>query len=333
MRLTFLSPGALASALALLGGCSGDDFTSKGSSLATDAGNGGADGRDSSVQTGGGATAGGGGGTTAGSGGAPSGGTGNAAGTGGGVVGTGGAVTVVEAGPPRWCDGQTALFCEDFDGATTASAFLSSWTTYSAVGGRFTFDTGADVPSPPNALKVSTTTDKNVQTLVLKTLEPFAAPPNKLRLEFALRVDAAADVGFLSGAAFAGLIMGRQVADGVVALAAGPKSGTDPSLAAAYVEPQNTGFNSANARAALTQSSQWNGHYALEIDYSTVDGSRTGCVRVLLAEVDQLPQCLALPPSLIDPPFVSVALGVYSAGLGNTGNVVLRFDNVVVTVE
>jgi hypothetical protein len=243
----------------------------------------------------------------------------------GGSAGAGGAITA-----PHWCDGQTALFCEDFDEVTKIDDFLNSWTTVSTVGATFSFDSSAGVPSSPNALRIRTTSSTDVKALAVRQLAPFATRPSKIRLEFDLRIDAGDTVDVGSGAAFAAILTGTRVSDGIIGVEVGP----GPAVLAGYIDATGTPSESALSGAFPTEN-QWLGRYAIEVTYSTgaISGNRTGCVQVLVGGTRQLPQCLALPPTLIDPPFVSVAFGVYGGGFASTGDVQLRFDNVVLTAQ
>ncbi|HEY5146216.1 MAG TPA: hypothetical protein VII82_05590, partial [Polyangiaceae bacterium] len=85
---------------------------------------------------------------------------------------------------------------------------------------------------------------------------------------------------------------------------------------------------------------QWDGRFAIEIDYGittgTTDGGTAGptaCAQLFIGGVSQLSPCLVLPPSLAHPDLASIALGVFSGGAGNTGNVGVTFDNVTYVAE
>lgn len=86
---------------------------------------------------------------------------------------------------------------------------------------------------------------------------------------------------------------------------------------------------------AFPTEKQWTGRYALELSYSSsaTTGARTGCVQAYASGARQLEPCLKLPKSLVDPPLVSIALGVLSGGVGATGDIQLRFDDVVFTAQ
>ncbi|HVU05100.1 MAG TPA: hypothetical protein VHE30_25295 [Polyangiaceae bacterium] len=326
MRASLLGPVAIA----LVTACGGDSFSGAPAGVnggASGSGGGGSAGSASGGTGGGGGSASGGGGATAGGGGTTgSGGASGAPGAGGAGVGT-------DAGPAHWCDDKHALFCADFDEFTTVDALLNSFTTYSTVGADFSLDSGAGVPSSPNALRIRTTSDKDVRGIVVQKIAPFSTPPDHVRLEFSLRVDAGGSVAFLSGAAIVALFMGDDVTDGAIAL----EVGNGPTLSAAYLEPQAVGgFGTSNVPGLFPKPNQWSGRYALDVTYGAspdVDGGRTGCLELLLGGVPQLTPCLKLAKSLVDPAFVSVALGVYSGGLGQTGDVQIRLDDVILTAD
>jgi hypothetical protein len=335
VRILSLQRVTGAAALLLATGCGGDSFSANPAA----GGKGGADSAGGSSSSGGSSS---GGGTTSGSGGgggaaastggggAPNGGTTAA----GGAPGTGGSVVVADAGSPQtWCDSQRgALFCADFDEATAILPLLESFTNYSQNGAAFSLDNGGGVPSPPNALRIRTSVDHDVKAILTQKIAPFVDPPNKLTLEFSMRIDAGSAVGVLSGAAVAAIFTGTDVVDGAMAL----EIGNGPSLVAGYLEPKGTpglGFGSSSLPGAFPQTNQWLGRYALQITYGNGDGGRTGCLQVLAGGIAQLPKCLQLPATLTSPTFVSVALGVYSGGFNQTGDVQIRFDNVVLTAE
>jgi hypothetical protein len=262
-----------------------------------------------------------------GNGGTSGGGTGNG-GTGNGGTGNGGAA-MADAAPPRWCDGRQVLFCEDFDGFATVDELLNSWTNFSTVGAAFTFDTSAGVPSPPSALRVRTMARSGVQALAVRKIDAFTTRPTSIRLEFALRIDAGDTVDPVTGAAFAGFLTGTRVTDGIVGIKVGP----GPALLAGYVEPNNGPANDTPLPSVFPTENQWLGRYGIEVTYANVAAVRSACLQILVGGTRQLPQCLKLPASLVDPAFVSVALGVYSGGVGATGDVQLRFDNVTMTAQ
>jgi hypothetical protein len=250
------------------------------------------------------------------------------------VSGTGGSgaggSSMRDAAVPTYCDGHPALFCEDFDRAANVDAFLNSWTSSSATGGAFTFDSDPSVPSPPHALRIRTSAPYNVNALVIHQIPAFASRPSKVRLEFAFRIDAGDNVDLLTGAMFAGILTGARVADGIIGLELGP----GPALLAGYIDPSDGSSNEAAFSGAFPKENEWIGRYALEVTYaSSTSGARTGCVQAYASGVRQLEPCLKLPKALVDPPTISIALGVLSGGVGATGDIQLRFDDVVVTAQ
>ena len=266
-----------------------------------------------------------------GSGGTGSGGAGNG-GAGSGGKGSGGSPG--DAGPARWCDGQNVLFCEDFDGFASIDDLFNTWTNVSTTGGTFSFDTGAGVPSGPNALRVRTTTASGVQTLAVQNLAPFAARPSKIRMEFDLRIDAADAVDAISGAAFAGILTGTKLSDGIIGLETSINPAlTGPALYGGYIDSSGTDGETAFS-TPWPKENQWLDRFAIEITYSSTSaGTRTGCVQIFVAGVKQMPACQKLSALLLDPPRISVVLGIYSGGLGTTGDIQLRFDNVTLTAQ
>ncbi|HEX4340676.1 MAG TPA: hypothetical protein VH062_32430 [Polyangiaceae bacterium] len=252
--------------------------------------------------------------------------------TGGTNVGGGGMATFNpgDAAVPRWCDTQRVLFCEDFDGVSTIDEFLSGKWFVSTTGGTFSFDTSAGTPSPPHALRVRTNSASNVTAIGIHSIPPFGSAPSKLRLQFALRIDSGDDVGVASGAVFAGIVTGARLADGIIGLEVGP----GPSLRAGFQEPANGQPTELPLPSAFPTEGAWLGPYVVEADFSTDRvGTRTGCIQIFDGGVPQLDGCSPLPASLVDPPVISIALGVYSGGLGLTGDVQLAFDNVTLTAE
>jgi hypothetical protein len=292
-------------------------------------GSGGGDGSAGTIGKGGSSSTGG----TASSGGSSSGGVmsssgGMGAGSGGtGGKGAGGATML----PPHFCDGQqAALFCDDFDGITTIDTLLASWTSVSTTGGTFYLDTGTGVPSPPNALQLRTNSSQDVQALAIHEAARFAKAPSKVRLEFNLRIDAADTVGIASGAAIATLLTGSRIFDGMI----GIEVAAGPALHAGYIDPSGTP-DDVPFSTPFPAEGKWLDRYAIEVTYSTTAaGTRTACLQVYVGTARQLPQCMPLPRSLATPPpFMSVALGVLGGGLATTGDVQVRFDNVVVTAQ
>jgi hypothetical protein len=226
-----------------------------------------------------------------------------------------------------WCADQAALFCDDFDDYANESELFEEWGTYSTVSGDLSFDAHAGVPSAPNALHAATEADSGVQAIVVKTLDPFASPPNKLRLEFSLRVDSAKDVALLAGTAFVSILTGEATTDGVIALTIG----FGPKFGVGFVEPESADgtYGGSAATTAFPQFGEWLGRYALEVEYSDGADGRKGCAQMLVGGVPQLADCLVLPASLVDPEQVSIAVGTYSVGLGSSGDVEISVDNLL----
>lgn len=228
-----------------------------------------------------------------------------------------------------WCALHAAglAYCEDFDSYSDVTGFLGKETTFSQDGATFSFD-HAGVPSPPNALQLVTTSTTNVNALVIEAMPKPPAAPTLQRLEFDLRIDAASSVGALSTAAFAAILFGDSIGNGAVGLA----FGNGPTLSAVYLEPPDAGtpgFGTQNSTGAFPTQGQWDGRFAIEIDYGTTSGGgRNACAQLYISNVAQLNPCMSLPASLTHPTSNAIAIGVYSAGLGNTGNVGVRFDNV-----
>jgi hypothetical protein len=232
-------------------------------------------------------------------------------------------------GPSRWCDSQKALFCEDFDRYATIDDLVSAWTNVSTTGAVFSFDKSAGVPSAPQALRVRSSQSSGVQSLAIQKLAPFTSRPSKIRVEFDLQIDAADTVDIVSGVAFAGFLTGAHVTDGVIGVEVGP----GPTLFGGYIASDGSDNESAFS-TPWPDENQWLGRFALEVTYaSSMTGTRTGCLQIYVGGKQQLPTCQKLSPLLVDPPFVSVVLGIYSGGLGATGDVQLRFDNVTLAIQ
>jgi len=254
----------------------------------------------------------------------------------------------LESGPmPSYCamHAGTYDFCEDFDHFSNVTQFLSSWTTFSQTGGTFSFDT-SNVPSPPNALAVATTSTTGVRTLVIHAMPAAGAGPiGKQRLEFDFLVDDASNIGVASVGAVAAILFGNDITGGAVALAFGNGVATTSTVDAIFLGPQPAdgglpAYGSASAPPPFPTLGQWDGRFAIEIDYPGPDGGSTGtampCAQLYIGGIAQLTPCLTLPPSLAHPPTsTSIALGVYSGGLlgGNTGNIGVAYDNVTYVAQ
>jgi hypothetical protein len=227
-------------------------------------------------------------------------------------------------------------FCEDFDKFPNVTEFLGSWTTFSSTGGTFTFDQ-SNVPSPPNALGIATTSTTGVRALVVRAMPAALAPVAKQRLEFDFLVNDASNIGFASAGAVAAILFGGDVNGGAVALAFGNGTGSTATVSAIYQGPlPDAGiplFGSANAPPPFPPLGQWDGRFAIEIDYPSPDaGTTTGataCVQLYIGGIAQLTPCLTLPSALSRPAaMTSIALGVYSGGAQDTGDIGVAFDNV-----
>jgi hypothetical protein len=230
-----------------------------------------------------------------------------------------------------WCASQTTKFCADFDEATEINPLLSSWSSFEASGGQFTFDSDASVPSPPNALVATATATSNAspQVLLIQTMPAITARPTSTRLEFDLRIDQAGMVGALAASAFAVIVDGTNASDGVVALAIG----SGPKLAAAWTAPADAGTEDGTTYGGMSSTQpfpttgSWSGRYAIDITYSGTT-TKTACAQIYQGATPLLSPCLPLPASFVDPKVLSIALGVFAAGLGNIGNMQVEFDNV-----
>jgi len=231
----------------------------------------------------------------------------------------------------HWCVGRPELFCEDFDEETNVTPFLSTWTTSQATGGSFQFDTSNNVPSPPNALRA--TGASGAQVIVVKSFPHLASHPKTVRLAFELRINIAGTEGLLSAAGFVVVSYGTQLSDGYVAMAIG----TGPSIVTAWAAPTDAGvgdagpFQTAKANGTFPSLMMWAGRYTLEIDYaaSTAGG---GCIQAYQGPTPLLTTCMPLPPSLANPAVLSIAIGDYAGGLGNTGATDIEFDDVTFDV-
>jgi hypothetical protein len=236
----------------------------------------------------------------------------------------------------HWCmtdpSAQKATFCADFDEYTSIGAVENAWTSYSLLGGSFSLDTSATGPSPPNALQFATSSTSNVQALLVEALPALATPPASIRLDFQLRIDDASGIGTLASAPFAAILLGDSAHGPVVALqlAAGPKLGAVWSEGA---DAGLSGFGGAPFTSSFPTEGAWAGRFALEIQYTSADGGRAGCVQAYTnGTTPELATCLSLPPSMLNPTHLSIALGVFSSGSGNTGTIGLHFDNVIANV-
>jgi hypothetical protein len=243
-----------------------------------------------------------------------------------------------EAGPPQdaestsFCHGRLERFCEDFDEYATVNDFLGSskWTTFQQTMGAFHLDT-QNALSPPNALHV--TGSDHAQVIAVKAFDALPNPLHTMTLAFDLRVNSPVpNVGILSLAGLAAISFGSSIDQDVVAFAV---AGTPPVLEAAWLASADAGATDAgnygmgNFSGPFPQSDSWTARYSLVIDYTKTAG---GCLQVYAGTTAELAQCLPLPASFGTAKTVSIAIGDYTALLGNTGTVDVEFDNVTFDV-
>jgi hypothetical protein len=226
-----------------------------------------------------------------------------------------------------WCGANPGhRFCEDFDGYQTVAGLLGSWSSFEQSGGSFKLDPSTPL-SPPYALEAIGANSAKV--MVLETL-PVSPAATVLRLELDLRVNSSGNVGLLTGLGIVAIAFGPSIDYGYAAIgiAGGPK------LTGAWAGRADGGadagtFQSATASGTFPAPGTWAARYALEIDTS----STGGCVQVYEGPTALLSPCLALPADLLRPSVVSVVLGDYTVGLGNTGSIDVDFDNVTFDVR
>ena len=254
------------------------------------------------------------------------------------IVGDGGSVSSYCAMHPG-----AFTFCEDFDSYTSLTQLYGQWPNFSTTGGSFSF-VNATALSPPNSLQAVTSSMSGVRTLLIHPMPAAGSGLSKRRLELDFYIDDVTTIGIASAAAVAAIVFGNDVSAGAVAVAFSYSLSANPSLAAIYLGPQpDSGipeFGSSNAPPPFPSTGQWDGRFAIEIDYgpssANPDGgpsSPTACAQLFIGGVPQLSPCLALPASLSHPGPASIALGVYSGGAGNTGNVGVTFDNVTYVAQ
>ncbi len=234
-----------------------------------------------------------------------------------------------DGGPAGWCGAHRGhTFCEDFDEYASINGLFGAWSNFQQTNGTFSFDT-SNAPSLPNALDVAGTS--GAQVLVVKSFPP-GIKPTMIRLEFDLRFNSSGSVGLLSAVGLAAIEFGASVSDGYAALVIG----SGPSLSAAWADSADAGasdagtFKIASATGTFPATGVWSARYAIEIDYGS---SNTGCVQVFQGTTALLSPCMPLPPHLLHPTALSIALGDYAAGFGNTGNINVEYDDVTFDVR
>lgn len=213
------------------------------------------------------------------------------------------------------------------------SLTFGSFTLAAGCGGS-AFSAGSDEPDGQAAAALEVKGASGAQTLVLETFPRLDARPTKIRLEFDLRIDSPGSVGAFSAAGFAAIAYGTGVADGYVALAIGNDFGNVLAGAWAIADGSAAGdagsYATSSSSTAFPSSGTWAGRFAIEIDY---DASGGACLQGYRGPTPLLTSCMPLPPSLGNPGVVSIALGDYAAGLGNTGEIDLEFDDVTYDVS
>jgi hypothetical protein len=235
-------------------------------------------------------------------------------------------------------------FCEDFDSYTSLPQLYAQWPNFSTTGGTFSLVTGANAFSPPNSLEAVTTSTSGVRTLIIHPMPAAGVNVTKRRLEFDFYIDTVSGIDLVSVAAVAAIVLGDDVSAGVVGVAFGKTlAASMPTLEAIYQGPlPDSGppaYNSSAAPPPFPSTSQWDGRFAIEIDYGPATVSPDGgsapsaCAQLYIGPSAQLSPCLALPPSLSHLGQASIALGVYSGGAQNTGTVGVTFDNVTYVQE
>jgi hypothetical protein len=226
-----------------------------------------------------------------------------------------------------WCSQNPGhTFCDDFDEYANINALLDAWSSYEQTGGSLRFDT-SNALSGPNALEAVGTGVS--QVLVLKTF-PLPAQPSKLSLAFDLRINATGSVSSLGAVGLAGIAFGYGTSDARAALSIG----NGPGLFATWQDAVDAGAGRAASSAPATggypNNGVWAARYVLEIDYSS---SANSCVQLSKGPTTLLAQCLPIPTSMLHSAVVSIAVGVYSAGLGVTGMFDVEFDNVTFDIQ
>jgi hypothetical protein len=253
----------------------------------------------------------------------------------------------IEGGPgPSYCAMHAGMFtfCEDFDSYTSLTQLYGQWPNFSTTGGTFSFVTGTNAFSPPNSLEALTTSTSGVRTLIIHPMPAAGGSLTKRRLEFDFYIDTVSGIGVASAAAVAAIVLGNDVSAGVVGVAFGNGlAASTPTFGAIYEGPlPDSGlpeFGSSNVPPPFPSTGQWDGRFAIEIDYGPAtigaDGGSvpSACAQLYIGPTPQLSPCLSLPASLSHPGLASIALGVYSGGAQNTGTVGVTFDNVTYVAQ
>ena len=221
------------------------------------------------------------------------------------MVPEGGAPTDAASDAPdggHWCASQTATFCADFDEVTDIAAVENSWSGYTLLGGAFSLDTGPNVPSPPNALKVATSATSNVDTLLLRDASPPPGPGEQ------------GEARLLSGgrqcrqhwSALGGCVRGHHLRHGRHRVGRRANARKRPEeMSALYSEGPDAGWGGTTGtsfQTAFPAENQWAGRFAIEVTFSGSGSARTGCVQAYVAEpagFAQLSPCLSLPPAML----------------------------------
>jgi hypothetical protein len=245
-----------------------------------------------------------------------------------------GSVPDVDSGPKTFCSTHPAKFCSDFDEVDLRGA-LAQWTNKHETNGVFELDM-LDPPSGPNALRVTASTFKDVDTLLLQKMPAFDKPPTKLRLSFELKIHDYGNTNLETSTIVASILFGDESELPFNALAMGIKTFFAPLLGAA-MQPPSSVPSDAGVAALLTGNApavaEWSGPYTMEITYQPGEGGqRTGCMQVYTATEQRLSPCIPIPSSLSSPTQVSIAIGLYSAVLPGqpkaSGKASVSFDNV-----
>jgi hypothetical protein len=91
-------------------------------------------------------------------------------------------------------------------------------------------------------------------------------------------------------------------------------------------------YGSADSTQPFPPTNPWIGRYGLEITYPTTAGG-AACAQIYAGLSPLLSSCLPLPPELSNPKAIVIALGDVAGGLGNTGLITIRFDDVTFDLQ